>query len=586
MSKKTLILLGTSFLLFMVAAIIRFVSFTDLKDYTKEVEISRDLIVSLEKLSTHLKSAQIVAGDTTNIELYNFYKNNRVEISLVPQDLAIIDSLVKEHRPKQMSQWDKVEATVRQQLPLLQQYSLRKIAGMDRTGGLGALLRINTSIAYMVQQEEIELQGKSAHRAAAQVWTDGVSLALVLIALLIFGITFTHNLKLSRKERWLEGFLSSVLDTSRAGIVSYKAVRQYNGIEKFAVAYRNEAAGPLLDVHHLQDNEQDQRMEKFVRDAGLFHHFVSVVENGGNQELEIDYHTGGSQKWLQLLLAKRDDGVTLSIHDISAIRQYQEDLKKTIAELERSNADLEQYAYAASHDLQEPLRKITTFAHMLNDNMDDTSDEKTKRHIEKIIASASRMTSLIRDLLNFSSLKQKENFEFLNLSEVVQAVQQDLELAIQQNGVRVYADTLPDVEAIPLQMHQLFYNLLNNAIKFASPNRKPEIRITHHYLTENQKSKLALNPQLDYLQVLVADNGIGFDRQHASQIFGLFKRLNNKELYSGSGIGLALCKRVLDNHHGLIFAESEEGKGARFYLILPIRQAQSMHPATNLKHSA
>ncbi|OLY93004.1 His Kinase A (phospho-acceptor) domain-containing protein [Cnuella takakiae] len=586
MSKKTLILLGTSFLLFMVAAIIRFISFTELRAYIREVECSRELIVSLEKLSTHLKSAQIYAGDTTNGAMYNFFVNNRNEIRLIPQDLEKIGKIVKDHRPKQQKQWEMVGATVKEQLPLLQQYNLSKLANMPGTGGLGALLRINTSIAYMVQQEEAELQGKRQHLIAAQEWNDGVSLALVLIALLIFGITFTHNLRLSRKERWLEGFLSSVLDTSRAGIVSYKAIRQQNTIEKFSVAYRNDAAGPLIEAIDLSDNEIDQRFEQFVKEAKLFRHFVAVVENDQNQEMEIAYQAGEKQIWLQLLLAKRDDGVTLSMHDISAIKQYQEDLKTSITELERSNSELEQYAYAASHDLQEPLRKITTFAHMLQDTQSENLNEKGRQYIQKIIASTSRMTTLIRDLLNFSSLKQKDHFENLDLNDVLESVLQDLELAIQQKEVRISAEHLPEIEAIPLQMHQLFYNLLTNAVKFASPNRKPEIRITCGTLPHEQKERFGLNPQLSYLQLMVADNGIGFDRQHANQIFGLFKRLNNKELYTGSGIGLALCKRVMDNHQGLIFAESEEGMGARFYLLLPTSQHQNLAPLASLKKSA
>lgn len=585
MGKRTLILLGTSFLLFLVAATIRYVSFNDMRTYTHDVERSRELIVSLEKLSNHLKSTQIVPGDSADGSRYHFFEVQQKESALIQKELVKVGRLVQQHRPNQQIQYQILNATVRRQLPLMLRKNARMIAGSQDRSNFGALLRINNTIRFMVQQEEAALEVKARELENALAWTDRVSFALVLIALLIFGITFTHNLKLSRKERWLQGFLSSVLDTSRAGIVSFKAVRDKGRIVQFTVAYMNEAAGPIL-FGNDPTTTYAARMHEFIVQTQLFPLLQEVAETGANQQLEIPYQRGAETCWLQLLLARRDDGATLSIHDISAIKKYQEDLQQTITQLERSNAELEQYAYAASHDLQEPLRKITTFGHLLNDTQQDRLDEKGQRHLEKILAAASRMTSLIRDLLAFSSLKRKEGFEMVSLDEVLHNVQQDLELAITQKQVKVYAEPMPVVEAIPLQMHQLLYNLFNNAIKFASPHRNPEIRVSCTRLPGEERSRLGLATDRPYLQLVVADNGIGFDPSHAQQIFGLFKRLNNRELYSGSGIGLALCKRVMENHHGQIWAESKEGQGARFTLLIPEIQPGSHINTATLKQTA
>lgn len=586
MRKRTLILLGTSFLFFLVAAIIRFVSFNNMREYTREVEWSRDLIVSLEKLSNHFKSAQIYSADSSGGEEYVFFEKYREEQAMIPGELEQIGTLLSRHNKKQQDLWLIVEQNVRTHLPLLLQKSVSQIAHSEERWRLGALLRINTTITFMVQQEERVLQAKKNKLHKALAWTDGVSFALVMIALLIFGITFTHNLRLSRKERWLEGFLSSVLNTSQAGIVSYRAVREKGRIAGFSVAFLNEAVAPLAGLHDAQSEETKKAMEQFVWEANLFQHFVTVTETGNKMELETQYGSSGQQRWLQLLLARRDDGVTLSVHDISTIKQYQEDLKTSISQLERSNAELEQYAYAASHDLQEPLRKISTFGHLMHDTQWDKLDDKGKNYLDKILHSASRMTTLIRDLLNFSSLNKKTEFEVVNLQEIMDNVLQDLELAIAQKDARVHTDPLPVIEAIPLQMHQLFYNLCNNAVKFSSPNRRPEIRITCGKATPAELAKFGLPANSSYLRLMVADNGIGFDKCHAQQIFGLFKRLNNKELYNGSGIGLALCKRVMENHQGLIFAESDEGYGARFYLLLPEKQEHILAKEQTLRHTA
>jgi light-regulated signal transduction histidine kinase (bacteriophytochrome) len=275
-----------------------------------------------------------------------------------------------------------------------------------------------------------------------------------------------------------------------------------------------------------------------------------------------------------MLLAKNGERLTASFQDISSLKNYQADLETTVQKLEATNKELEQYAYAASHDLQEPLRKINIFSSLLQERGHAQFDEKDNEYLNKIINATGRMTTLVTDLLSFSSLKKSDQFVPTNLNESLKSVLEDLDLVIQQKEAVINTDQFPIIEAIPLQMQQIFYNLVNNGLKFTRDNVPPEITISSRMLDQEEKlSDPRLNIEKEYLELKFQDNGIGFSNQYASQIFGLFKRLHSKDTYKGSGIGLALCQRVAENHHGFIYAKGDPGKGACFFVILPVKQS-------------
>ena len=244
-------------------------------------------------------------------------------------------------------------------------------------------------------------------------------------------------------------------------------------------------------------------------------------------------------------------------------------MRQHAAELEMKNKQLEQFAYIASHDLQEPLRKIQTFIQVLEKKLGEP--EARKKYFNKISSSAKRMADLIQSVLNYSRLSQNED-ELIptDLNMILENVKADYELQIEEKNAVIKSDSLPFVKGEPLQLHQLFANLIGNSLKFSRTD--PRITISSRTLQPDEIQKI--NPSLDntrrYVQLSFKDNGIGFEQQYAEKIFTIFQRLNSREEYSGTGIGLALCKRIVDHHHGHIEAVSELGQGATFLIYLPL----------------
>ncbi len=263
----------------------------------------------------------------------------------------------------------------------------------------------------------------------------------------------------------------------------------------------------------------------------------------------------------------KDTGI---IRDITKEKENEVVTGNAMNELLRSNTELESFAYIASHDLQEPVRKIRTFADRLKLKLADTLGEEERMYMDRIIASTGNMRLLIDDLLDYSrTTKNNEPFEMVNLNFVLQQVKSDLELLIDETKTIIYNDKLPDVFASFSQMKQLFSNILGNSIKFRKNNNTVYVRITSSVLSEQEKEKYKLNTGIRYYKIDIEDNGIGFEQEYAQLVFQAFQRLNGKSEYPGSGIGLAICKKITEHHHGVIFAESLPGKGTHIFVILP-----------------
>ncbi|GAB4012648.1 hypothetical protein GCM10028808_29370 [Spirosoma migulaei] len=256
-------------------------------------------------------------------------------------------------------------------------------------------------------------------------------------------------------------------------------------------------------------------------------------------------------------------------------RQVQErtqQLENSVQELKRSNENLQQFAYIASHDLQEPLRKVQQFGDLLKNQYIDTLGDGAI-YLERMQSAASRMSTLIRDLLSYSRISTRQDHTTLvSLQQVVTMVLVDLELRIQETGALVEVEGLPEVYGDQAQLEQLFMNLINNALKFHKPKTRPVVTIRVQTLPSVKLSssiKLA-RPTLAYHRIDIADNGIGFDEKYLNRIFQVFQRLHGKSEFAGTGIGLAICEKVVFNHGGAITARSKSGQGATFSVYLPV----------------
>ncbi|MES2479584.1 MAG: CHASE3 domain-containing protein [Bacteroidota bacterium] len=239
-------------------------------------------------------------------------------------------------------------------------------------------------------------------------------------------------------------------------------------------------------------------------------------------------------------------------------------------ELEQSNKELASFNHIASHDLQEPLRKIQTFISRIAEKEDASLSEKGKEYFLRIQSAATRMRVLIDDLLLFSrSNKAEKNFELQDLNLVLENVKIELAVPIEERKALVYSEELPVLSVIPFQMQQLFVNLISNSLKYGQQDRPPVIHIYCKIIIASEEAVLKSESYKKFYKITVSDNGIGFEKEHAENIFVLFHRLHHLTEYSGTGIGLAICKKIVENHNGYIFAEAELNVGASFIIYLP-----------------
>lgn len=240
--------------------------------------------------------------------------------------------------------------------------------------------------------------------------------------------------------------------------------------------------------------------------------------------------------------------------------EYQ--VKKRTEELERSNEDLQQFAHVASHDMKEPIRKIKIYTELLSEEFNDQFSEQAKIYLSKIQSASDRMLNMMDGVLRYAGMDGfVQGIETIDLNETIRTVEADLELVIQRKNAEIQQDVLPKIEGYPLLIYQLFYNLVSNALKFSRADVPPFIEILY--------SQVSLNSNI-YSQLVIKDNGIGFEQEHAERIFHSFSRLNARVDYEGTGLGLSLCKKIVDRHHGFLSAAGEPGQGATFTILLPV----------------
>ncbi len=386
-----------------------------------------------------------------------------------------------------------------------------------------------------------------------------------------------------------------IVDDKSENLFSLKTLLQLNlfevdtassGEEALKKILKNDYELIILDVQmpEMDGYEVAEAIKGYSKSKNIPILFLSAVNinkrfiSKGYAAGGIDYIVKPFDPDLLILKVKTFHTLYRQTEELNRIKetleQKVEERTKALSEmnaaLESSNAELQQYAYIASHDLQEPLRKILTFSRIISEKF-LPQNEEAESYMVRVINAAQRMRKLIDDLLNFSRLSVMTVFSKTDLNEVLKDTLSDLELVIKEKNAVIESDHLPSAEVVTGQIRQVFQNIISNALKFAKAGAPPRVIIKSDIIRKPSVDAPP-HPNGEHLRISFADNGIGFDEKYLGKIFTLFQRLHGKDEYEGTGIGLSIVKKIIEKHNGIISAKSTEGAGTTFYIIIPLKQ--------------
>jgi PAS domain S-box-containing protein len=450
---------------------------------------------------------------------------------------------------------------------LLVAYSLSKLLQKSISE---PILSLEQTAKIISQQNDYSVRAVKSGKDELGALTDAFNQMLTQIQVQNTEIkSFNQNLELKVKERTYalqeqKDFIETIINSSVDLVAVFDKDLKYMMLNKRADDYYRIKREDIIGRNILDVFPQ-------TKDSGMLEDLKRALN--GEYVHNTNYKSPIVQRSFENYYIPLKDvsdkvyGVLTIGHYITNIMEANEKLENLNSELIKSNRDLEQFAYIASHDLQEPLRKIQTFTQLLGDNYGN--EEKFKNYYVKINQAASRMQNLIQDVLNFSRIsKVEEAFVDADLNQILEQLKTDFELLLREKQAIINHPVLPTIKGIPLQLAQLFSNIISNSLKYNE--NKPVIDISFKTLTREEiKIFPQLNSNRSYVRLDFKDNGIGFEPQFSEKIFNIFQRLHGKQTYSGTGIGLGLCKKIVENHHGIIFANSEPNKGSIFTVILP-----------------
>lgn len=370
----------------------------------------------------------------------------------------------------------------------------------------------------------------------------------------------------ARKRAILESSLDPIITINHEGIIS-----EFNRAAEHTFGHPREKIlgtkpSDVLFPPAMSAGQQD-RIDRYldVGEGSLLGRRVDVMAVRANGE------TFAAEMAMTISREQGEPVLTFFVRDISRRKKAEQEQARYAAELERSNSELEQFAYVASHDLQEPLRKIRTFSDRLQMLCGDKLDIEAIDCILRMQSASERMQALIDGILSLSRVTtQARSFVPVALEEVAQAVVSDLEAQIERLGGRVEVGHLPTIQADPLQMRQLLQNLITNGLKFRRVDEPPVVKVEGKFVHGRQHRNGRQPGDEEQCRILVADNGIGFDEKYRERIFGVFQRLHPRDVFEGTGIGLALCRKIAERHGGSITAHSTPGQGSVFEVLLPV----------------
>ena len=553
------------------------------------------VILNIEKTLSFTKDAEtgqrgfLITGDSSFLKPY-IDAENRVNKTLSALDTLVGDNKeqsrnLEKFRSLILSRFKHLETTKSYRFSLaynpdtLRAHLLNGYTLMDSTRSQAAMME---DIEQKLLGERTEQNQKNIIIAKIIFLIVSVILLfLVIIAYLIMRQRFNEQQKIKddlkysnerlkeTEEKFNKAFFSSPAGVVLAQAADGKYTEVNDSFLEMTGYTREEIIGHTsTEVGLIIDPEEREKIFRQLRENG----FVK------NAEIKIRHKSGRIMDILSSIEAIiiRGKKYFLSVHyDITERKQMEEklkkithDLEKKNEELENSNKKMESFGYMVSHDLQEPLRKIHLFSEKILASDSGNFSAKSKECFERLISASDRMSKLINALLNYSRLTKEEmKFEKTNLGDIIEEVKTNLCDIIEEKKAVIITENLPLLYLEPLQFYQLFSNLVDNSIKYSRKNIQPVIIISAELLKNCTLKKDA--PPANYWKITYTDNGIGFDPGYREKIFEVFNRLHGKSEYPGTGIGLAICKKVVENHNGIITAKGDSGKGAMFHIFIP-----------------
>lgn len=382
--------------------------------------------------------------------------------------------------------------------------------------------------------------------------------------------------ELEEKTRQLEEqktLLDNILKNSSNGISVSQVFRDETGkVVDALTIMANDAAVKFIGLpREIYLSKRATEIEPAIIDSPYYQACIHTLETG--EPFVMRYQMQSTGRWLELTVSKLDyDHLIQIFTDVTPVREAELKLEQTVAELRRSNESLEEFTRAASHDLKEPIRKIHFFTERLKTALGGKLSEAETNLLQRIEVASARMNLLVDDLLDYAQLSSDSLLrEEVDLNQKIKTILSDLDLMISEKEAEVEVGPLPIVNGYRRQLQQLFENLVSNALKYNRPGTRPFVQIRSLTVTgaESGMDVLPDDREKNFHLITVKDNGVGFEQQYADRIFQVFTRLHGNSEYQGTGVGLAIAKKVVDNHGGYISAESNLGEGATFRVLLP-----------------
>ena len=563
-------------------------NFADQKDNQRRVEQTLVVLDELEDLQSLLQyglqgaRGYLLSGDHEFVDLYD-WAHVRLQPKLDRFRSLTVDNPRQQQRLRDLAPLVAAEFNAAKEL--VTSYERGRIASLAEQDAARELYsierRLNTLIWEMRREAETRLKAQQASATSHARRLAHLIVAFAVFALVVIGLVavvlwrdFSARRRFEAALRESEARNRAILNTAQDAVMTFNERGVLESVNPAAERMFGYAAHELIGKRYtvlMPEAERESRGARLGRYLETGRGLIATGQEDIGQRKDgsvfpLEYSAGETE-----LASGRH--FTAIIRDISRRKRVEESLREAWGKLLHSNRDLESFAAVASHDLQEPLRKIQTFGERLQGSSGAALGEEGLDYLGRMIDAAGRMRALIQDLLALSRISAKTGTLVpVDLGRVAHEVVADLDLRITQNGATVEVGPLPTIEADGLQMRQLLQNLIGNALKYRRPEEPPVVKVWNGYPSASAESGETEPGANGLCQINVEDNGIGFDEKYLDRIFNPFQRLHGRDRYEGSGIGLSICRRIVERHGGTITARSAPGHGSTFIVRLPLRQ--------------